>query len=167
MPIHGEYRHLKRHIDVAVECGVRSSGCFLLQDGEPLIMDRDGAHRGAKVESGKTVWDGRALEDESLLHERETLARSGTVAAMVVVDQRSGEILAGPELISRGFISGDGLSEHMTRAREELRRSLEGRLTGHRHQERELKDEVVRALRAYFAEEVGRTPVILPWVVEL
>jgi ribonuclease J len=167
VPIHGEYRHLKRHIDVAVECGVRPSGCFLLQDGDPLIMDRDGAHRGAKVQSGRTAWDGRALEDESLLYEREVLARSGTVAAMVVVDQRSGEILAGPELISRGFISSDGLSEHMTRAREELRRSLEGRLTGHRHQERELKDEVVRALRAYFAEEVGRTPVILPWVVEL
>ena len=56
----------------------------------------------------------------------------------------------------------------MTRAREELRRSLEERLaSGHRRQERELKDEVVRALRAYFVEEVGRTPVIFPWVVEL
>ena len=86
---------------------------------------------------------------------------------MVVVDRRSGEILAGPDLISRGFLSGNGASEHMTRAREELRRSLQERLAGHRRQERELKDEVVRTLRAYFAEEVGRTPVILPWVVEL
>jgi ribonuclease J len=167
VPIHGEYRHLKRHIDVAVECGVRQGACFLLQDGEPLMLDRDGAHRGAKVESGRTLWDGQALETESLLYERQALARSGTVTAMVVVDHRSGQILAGPDLLSRGFISADGASEHMQRAREELRRSLEGTLAGHRRPERELKDEVVRALRAYFAEEVGRTPVILPWVVEL
>jgi ribonuclease J len=167
VPIHGEYRHLKRHIDVAVECGVRQGACFLLQDGEPLILDRDGAHRGAKVESGRTLWDGQALETESLLYERQALARSGTVTAMVVVDHRSGQILAGPDLLSRGFISADGAAEHMQRAREELRRSLEGTLAGHRRPERELKDEVVRALRAYFAEEVGRTPVILPWVVEL
>jgi len=167
VPIHGEYRHLKRHIDVAVECGVRQGACFLLQDGEPLLIDRDGAHRSAKVESGRRLWDGQALESESLLYERQALARSGTVSAMVVVDQRSGKILAGPDLVSRGFISADGAAEHMTRAREELRRSLEGTLAGHRRQDRELKDEVVRALRAYFAEEVGRTPVILPWVVEL
>ena len=119
------------------------------------------------MESGRTLWDGQALEDESLLYERQVLARSGTVVAMVVVDRRNGEILAGPDLISRGFLSGNGASEHMTRAREELRRSLQERLAGHRRQERELKDEVVRTLRAYFAEEVGRTPVILPWVVEL
>ena len=168
VPIHGEYRHLKRHIDVAIECGVSGRGCYLLQDGEPLVIDQNGAHRAAKVESGRTLWDGQALEEESLLYERQALARSGTVAAMVVVDRRSGAILAGPDLISRGFLSGDGSSEHMTRAREELRRSLEERLaTGHRRQERELKDEVVRALRAYFVEEVGRTPVIFPWVVEL
>jgi ribonuclease J len=167
VPIHGEYRHLKRHIDVALECGLPARGCFLLQDGEPLTIDAAGAHRGAKVESGRTLWDGQAIEPEALLFERQALARSGTVAVMLVVDRRSGEILAGPDLVSRGFISGDGYSEHLMRAREELRRSLEERLAGHRRPERELKEEVVRTLRAYFAEEVGRTPVILPWVAEL
>ena len=167
VPIHGEYRHLKRHMDVAIECGVPAHRCFLLQDGESLAIEPDGARRGAKVQSGRTLWDGQALEAEDLLFERQALARSGTVAAMVVIDQRRGEILAGPDLISRGFISGNGSSEHLNRAREELRRSLEERLAGHRRQGRELKEEVVRALRAYFAEEVGRTPVILPWVVEL
>jgi ribonuclease J len=167
VPIHGEYRHLKRHVDLAIECGVQSKSCFLLQDGEPLTIDRGGAWRGVRVENGRTVWDGQGLEPEALLHEREALARAGTVAVMLVVDSRSGEILAGPDLVSRGFISGDGSSEHMARARAELRRSLESRPAGHRRPERELKDEVVRALRAYFAEEVGRTPVILPWVAEL
>ena len=167
VPIHGEYRHLKRHIDVAIESGMQPRACFLLQDGDPLTIDRSGAFLGARVESGRTLWDGQALEPEALLYERQALARSGTVAAMMVVDARSGEILAGPDLISRGFLSGDGSSEHMARARAELRRSLEGRSTGHRRPERELKEEVVRALRAYFAEEVGRTPVIIPWVAEL
>jgi ribonuclease J len=167
VPIHGEYRHLKRHIDVAIECGVRPQSCFLLLDGDTLMLDRTGAWRGTKAHSGRTLWDGQALEAEELLYERQALARSGTVAVMLVVDQRSGEILAGPDLVSRGFLSGDGSSEHMARARAELRRSLEQRLTGRRQPERELKEEVVRALRAYFAEEVGRTPVILPWVAEL
>ncbi len=167
VPIHGEYRHLKRHIDLAVECGLAPQSCFLLQDGEPLIIDRANAWRGAAVESGRTLWDGQALEPQALLYERAALARSGTVAVMLVVDHRSGEILAGPDLISRGFLSGDGSSQHMLRAREELRRTLDERLAGHRRPDRELKDEVVRALRAYFAEEVGRTPVILPWVAEL
>ncbi len=166
VPIHGEYRHLKRHIDVAVECGVRSNNCFLLQDGEPLTIDGNGAFRDARVESGRTLWDGQALEPEELLYERQALARSGAVAVMLVVDHRSGEVLAGPDLISRGFVTGDGSSTHMVRARDELRRSLAGGLA-YRRPERELKEEVVRALRAYFAEEVGRTPVILPWVAEL
>jgi ribonuclease J len=166
VPIHGEYRHLKRHIDVAVQCGVRSNNCFLLQNGEPLTIDAKGAFRNAKVESGRTLWDGQALEPEALLYERQALAQSGAVAVMLVVDHRSGELLAGPDLISRGFVSGDGSSDHMARARDELRRSLAGGLA-YRRPERELKEEVVRALRAYFAEEVGRTPVILPWVAEL
>jgi ribonuclease J len=166
VPIHGEYRHLKRHIDVAIECGVRAQNCFLLQNGEPLTIDAKGAFRNAKVESGRTLWDGQELEPEALMYERQALARSGAVAVMLVVDQRSGEVLAGPDLISRGFVSGDGTSDHIARARDELRRTLAGGLA-YRRPERELKEEVVRALRAYFAEEVGRTPVILPWVAEL
>ncbi len=94
-------------------------------------------------------------------------AGEGTVMAVMVVSRASGEILAGPDLVSRGLVSGDGASPHIALARAELRRRLERAAAGVGWNERRLKDEVVRALGRYFSQELGRRPMVVPWVMEV
>jgi ribonuclease J len=166
-PIHGEYRHLARHFTLAIECGVDERDCFLLEDGDTLVLDEKGARRGRCVEAGRVMIDGGGEGDASLVGERRVLAHDGTVTAVLVVSRETGAIVAGPDLVSRGLISGDGTSEHARRARDELRARLIALGGPYRAHEVQLKDEVVRTVRRYFSEELGKRPLVIPHVVEV
>lgn len=166
LPVHGEYRHLKRHIRLATSAGIPAENCFLLQDGEPLELRPGSARRGAPVPVGRLFSDGTSLEPEELLRERERLAFSGVVTAAVVLERGSGELLVGPELLARGFLADEQATLHLRRAREKIRVALADR-PPRRWGVNETKDDINRALRSYFAQEVGHQPVIMPWVVEL
>jgi ribonuclease J len=167
VPIHGEYRHLSRHLALAIECGVPERNCFLLEDGDTLVLDGSGAHCGASVPAGRAIIEGDERGDPALLGERRVLAREGAVTAILVVSAKTGAIVAGPDLVSRGLVSGDGTSEHMKRAREELAARLHLVGPPFRPGEIALKEEVVRAVRRYFMDEVGRRPLVIPHIVEV
>ncbi|MEA2648637.1 MAG: ribonuclease, partial [Candidatus Binataceae bacterium] len=167
VPIHGEYRHLKRHQALAAEAGVAAANCFLLEDGDSLIMEDGAVRRGRAVTAGRIVADGEGLGDPGLLRERRALAHDGTVIAIVAISARNGKIVAGPELLSRGVVSGDGTSPHIARARTELAmrvRSLSGAV---RDDPERLKDEMVRTLRRYFGDTINKRPIIVPYVMEV
>jgi ribonuclease J len=167
VPIHGEYRHLKRHQALAAEAGVAASNCFLLEDGDSLIMEDGALRRGRAVTAGRIVADGEGLGDPGLLRERRALAHDGTVIAIVAISARNGKIVAGPDLLSRGVVSGDGTSPHIARARTELAmrvRSLSGAV---RDDPERLKDEMVRTLRRYFGDTINKRPIIVPYVMEV
>jgi ribonuclease J len=167
VPIHGEYRHLSRHVALAIECGIAERNCFLLEDGDTLVLDRSGAHCGATVAAGRTMIEGGEPGDPALVGERRVLAHEGAVTAILVVSSKTGAIVAGPDLVSRGLVSGDGTSEHMKRAREELAARLHQVGPPFRSGEIALKEEVVRAVRRYFVDEVGRRPLVIPHIVEV
>ncbi|MHB8383764.1 MAG: ribonuclease J [Candidatus Binataceae bacterium] len=167
VPIHGEYRHLSRHVTLAIETGVPERNCFLLEDGDTLILDATGAHRGRAVEAGRVVIEGGEPGDPALVGERRILARDGTVTAVLVVSAKTGKVVAGPNLVSRGLVSGDGTSEHMRRAHEELAARLalfRGPMSAG---EVTLKDEVTRAVRRYFSDELDKRPLVIPLIVEV
>jgi ribonuclease J len=167
VPIHGEYRHLSRHVTLAIESGVPERNCFLLEDGDTLILDSAGAHRGRAVEAGRVVIEGGEPGDPALLGERRILARDGTVTAVLVVSAKTGKVVAGPNLVSRGLVSGDGTSEHMRRAREELAARLALYRGPMSAGEITLKDEVTRAVRRYFSDELDKRPLVIPLIVEV
>ncbi len=167
VPIHGEYRHLSRHAALAIEAGVPERNCFVLEDGETLILDGAGAHRGRAVEAGRVVIEGGEPGDPALLGERRILARDGTVTAVLVVSAKTGKVVAGPNLVSRGLVSGDGTSEHMRRAREELAARLALYRGPMSAGEITLKDEVTRAVRRYFSDELDKRPLVIPLIVEV
>ncbi len=167
VPIHGEYRHLSRHAALAIEAGVPERSCFVLEDGDTLILDAAGAHRGRAVEAGRVVIEGGEPGDPALLGERRILARDGTVTAVLVVSAKTGKVVAGPNLVSRGLVSGDGTSEHMRRAREELAARLALYRGPMSAGEITLKDEVTRAVRRYFSDELDKRPLVIPLIVEV
>src|SRR5581483_1078022 len=120
VPTHGEYRHLRRHLALAVEAGIPEANCFLLENGEPLVLNGAGAHRARAVEAGRVLIEDGEFGDPALLDERRALGRDGTVFAVLAVSSKSGALVAGPELVSRGIVVGDGTSVHMRRARAQL-----------------------------------------------
>ncbi len=167
VPIHGEFRHLARHVALAIEAGVPERNCLLLEDGDSLVLDGAGVRRGRTVTAGRVMMEGTDVGDPALVGERRILAHEGTVTAVLVVSSRTGKIVAGPDLISRGLVSGDGTSEHMRRARNELSARLSAFGGPLKANEAALREEVVRTIRRYFNEELGRRPIVVPYIVEV
>lgn len=167
VPIHGEYRHLVLHRELAIKNGIAERNCFLLEDGDTLVMNAGEIRRGNSVAAGRMVEDGEALGAPSLIRERRLLAREGTVIAIVAVSIRTGKIVAGPHLLSRGVVSGDGTSSHMSRARNEIVERLRVLDEYGRSDGAQIRDEMVRALRRYFSSSIGKRPIILPYVMEV
>jgi ribonuclease J len=168
VPIHGEYRHLVLHRALALETGIAERNGFLLENGETLVMTGDGeVRRGSSVPAGRIAEDGEELGDPGLIRERRILAQEGTLVVVVAISSRTGKIVAGPELISRGLVSGDGTSSHMTRARAELIERLRLFESYGDGDSIQLRDEMVRALRRYFSSSIRKRPIIVPYVMEV
>jgi ribonuclease J len=168
IPIHGEYRHLSRHLALAIAAGIPERNCFLLEDGDSIVLGSAvDARRGPTVEAGRVMLEGADDGDPAVVGERRVLARDGTVTAVVVLSAKTGRIIAGPDLLSRGLVSGDGTSAHMRRAKEELTRRLSALDGPLRANEPRLKEEIVRAIRRYFSDELGKRPLVIPYVTEV
>jgi len=167
VPIHGEYRHLKRHQALAIEAGVPEAKSFLLADGDSIILEDGEIRRGRAVTAGRIVADGEGLGDPALLRERRALAHDGTVIAIVAISARNGKLVAGPDLLSRGVVSGDGSSPHIARARSELALRMRSLSAAVRDDPERLKGEMVRTLRRYFGDAINKRPIIVPYVMEV
>jgi ribonuclease J len=167
VPIHGEYRHLSRHVALAVEAGIPERNCFLLEDGDSLVLTGADAYRSRKAHTGRILMEAGEPEDLALIGERRNLAHDGTVIAVVAVSASSGTIVGGPDIFSRGFVSGNGTSAHLRRGKEEVKQRLEAIPRPYHPDDARIKEEVVRTLRHYFNHNVGKRPFIMVHVMEV
>ena len=168
VPVHGEYRHLVRHIALAREVGIPAERCHLLEDGDVLELDGDTARRGARVTAGRVFVDGKGVGDveDEVLRDRRHLSEDGLVLAVLAIHQQSGDIVAGPDLVSRGVVAEEASPEVLEPARDAVLEALAAINPESRTDPAEVKEEVRRALRRYF-KRFERRPVILPFVVEM
>jgi ribonuclease J len=168
VPVHGEYRHLVRHLQLAREVGVPADGCHLLEDGDVLEIRSDGAERGERVPAGRVFVDGKGIGEvgDVVLRDRRHLSEDGLVLAVLAIAQQSGDIVAGPDLVSRGVVADDVSPEVFEGARSMVLDALEAINPESRTDPAEVKEEVRKALRRYF-KRLDRWPVILPFVLEM
>ncbi|HJQ82764.1 MAG TPA: ribonuclease J [Candidatus Binatia bacterium] len=168
VPVHGEYRHLVRHLSLASEVGIPADGRHLLEDGDVLEIDAAGARQGERVTAGRVFVDGKGIGDvgDVVLRDRRHLSQDGLVLAVLAVHQQSGEIVAGPDLVSRGVVGEEAGPEVLDAARGAVLEALEAINPESRTDPLEVKEEVYRALRRYF-KRLDRRPVILPFVLEM
>jgi ribonuclease J len=168
VPVHGEYRHLVRHVRLATEVGIPAERCHLLEDGDVLEIDAAGAHRGERVTAGRVFVDGKGIGEvgDVVLRDRRHLSQDGLVLAVLAVHQQSGEIVAGPDLVSRGVVGEEAGPEVLDAARGAVLEALAAVNPESRTDPVEVKEEVYRALRRYF-KRLDRRPVILPFVMEM
>jgi ribonuclease J len=168
VPVHGEYRHLVRHQRLAMEVGIPAAGCHLLEDGDVLELDDAGARRAERVTAGRVFVDGKGVGDveDVVLRDRRHLSEDGLVLAVLAIHQRSGEIVAGPDLVSRGVVGEETNPEVLEAARGAVMEALAALNPESRTDPAEVKEEVRRALRRYF-KRFERRPVIVPVVMEM
>jgi ribonuclease J len=168
VPVHGEYRHLVRHNLLAAEVGVRPAHCHLLEDGDVLELDAHGARRAGQVTAGRVFVDGKGIGDvhDIVLRDRRHLSEGGLVLAVLGLAQHSGELVAGPELMTRGVTGEETGTEVMEGARAEVLAALDAMDAESRTDAGEVQNEVRRALRRHF-RRFDRRPVILPFVIEM
>jgi ribonuclease J len=167
VPVHGEYRHLVRHAALAAEMGIVDT--FVLEDGNVLEIDAAGARQAESITSGRVFVDGKGVGDvgDVVLRDRRHLSDGGLVLAILAVNQHTGDIISGPDLISRGFVFEDDSQPYFDRAKEVVLEALAALAPESRTVISEVKEEMRKTLRRYFKRTLERRPVILPVVMEL
>ncbi len=131
MPIHGEFHHLVRNADIAVETGIPRENVFVIDNGDVLEFDSRGGRKGARVPAGKIMIDGTGVGDVEgvVLRDRLAMASDGIFVIVATVARGSGKLITSPDIISRGFIYMKENEELVNRARAEVRQMFERRNT--------------------------------------
>lgn len=166
VPVHGEYRFLARHCALAREVGVDPNNVFLVEDGNVLEIDADEARLAGSVPAGRVFVDGLAGIEEEVLRDRRHVANDGLVVAVVGLEQQTGALLSGPDLLSRGFLpstNGEGYPD----AKDAVRVALDELPAESCTDVGVVKEQVRLALRRHFRKTLGRRPVVLPFVMEM
>lgn len=168
VPIHGEYRHLVRHVKTAHEVGIPDSACHLITDGEVLQFEGGRAFVNGQVPSGRVYVDRRGGPDvpELVLRERALIAETGIVTAVVVIDRGTGAVVRGPEITARGTAVPDE-EALLADVRREVHSALDALTPVLRADPGMVQEEVRRAVRRAYKRRTERKPVVLPLVIEL
>ena len=169
MPVHGEYRHLHRHASLGKIMGVKEENIFIMENGRVLEFDETGARLSGMVPSGNVLVDGLGVGDVGniVLRDRKHLSSNGLIIAVVAIDAASSEIMSGPDIISRGFVYVRESEDLMEGAREVTLNSIEASLSSGASDWTALKNSMRSALGDYVYEQTGRSPMILPVIMEI
>lgn len=169
MPVHGEYRHLMTHAKLAESLGMPRSSLFVLENGQILEMDKDKAALAGKVTAGKILVDGLGVGDVGniVLRDRRQLAQDGIIIVVVTINKDVLEIVAGPDLVSRGFVYVRESEQLMEDAREKVREALEICMKKGLTEWAMIKAQVREKLSRHLYEKTGRRPMILPIIMEV
>jgi len=167
VPIHGEYRHLVKHGQLAVETGMAEKNILLTENGTSLVFQEGEASIGERVPSGRVLVDGKGVGDvdEVVLRDRRRLSADGVVIVLLAVDEQTGEVTYGPDIVSKGFVfegQGAGILEEAKAAVLQVIQSIENRT----HMEwTEVATEMKRNLKRLFQNRMDRRPLILPIIL--
>lgn len=169
MPVHGEYRHLKHHSDLAKKLGMEEANIFILETGQVLEFSENGAAVAGRVPTGTVFVDGIGVGDVGnvVLRDRRNLAQDGMLTIVVAIEKESYNIIAGPDIITRGFIyvkeSEVLINEVKEIARKEVENCLENKIV----EWYVLKSNMKKVLENFLYEKTKRRPSIFPIIVEV
>lgn len=167
IPLHGEYRNLMQHAHLAESMGVPRNHIVVVEDGDCVELTPENCEIVDQVPSGRIMVDGKLMDEleDIVLRDRQQLAQDGMVIPIIVMDSQNGQLVAGPDIISRGFVYMDESEELMDEAKEVIRDVL-GAMNQEELSEIENVQEEIRAnLRRFFRRLTDRHPIILPMVM--
>ncbi len=169
IPIHGEYRMLRQHANLAESVGVQKEDIFIIDNGDTVEIQNGVARKGSKVQSGNILIDGLGVGDVGniVLRDRKLLSQDGILVVVVTLSKQDGNILSGPDIISRGFVyvrESEGLLDEANRI---VTNTLNKLMNENVNEWASLKTHVKDALGRFLYEQTRRRPMILPIIMEV
>ena len=167
IPVHGDYRHLKRHVELAVATGVPEK-VILLEDGDVLSVDRETAQKTGKVTTGRVCIDNNSTADvvgDTVIRDRKHLGEDGVFLPIIAINKRTGQVEGQPEITTRGFAADD--PELLRNARDIVARTLEQSSAEERKDHGIMKDKIRGDLKRFLQKNANRRPLIMPIILEI
>lgn len=169
MPVHGEYRHLKQHANLAKKLGMSGENIFIMDIGKVLELTNDSAKISGSVAAGKVMVDGLGVGDVGniVLRDRKHLSQDGLIVIVITIDGDSGAVVAGPDIISRGFVYVRESEDLMEKVREVTKSALQKCEEKKKNDWASKKNIIKDDLRDFLYEKTKRKPMILPIIMEV
>ncbi len=169
IPVHGEYKHLAKHRELALMMGIPSKNIFMLENGKSLELSKNEGKITGTVPSGKILVDGLGVGDVGniVLRDRKHLAEDGLIVVVLSMDHENGVVVAGPDIISRGFVyvrESEDLMEEMRQTAEDI---IDECVMHHIVDWTTLKARLKNELGSYIFTKTKRKPMILPIIMDV
>ena len=169
MPVHGEYRHLKHHAKLAMELGIAKENIIIAETGDVIEFNTKSGMINGSVQSGNILVDGLGVGDVGniVLRDRKHLSENGLIIAVITIDKNTGDIISGPDIVSRGFIyvreNVDLIDESKKIVNIALNKCRDGNIKDWSSIKTMIKDD----LNNFIYEKIKRSPMILPIIMEV
>ena len=169
IPVHGEYRHLRAHATIAQELGFQKENIFILSSGNVLELDDSGAAITGQVPVGSILVDGLGVGDVGniVLRDRQHLAEDGIIIVVMTLESGSGQVLAGPDIVSRGFVYVRGSESLMDEAKKLLDGTMDYCMGKNITDWGRIKTEIKDQLGEFVWKKTKRRPMIMPIIMEV
>ena len=169
MPVHGEYRFLKQHGELAVSVGTPKENVFIMENGRTLELSSDSAKMTTQVPSGIVLVDGLGVGDVGniVLRDRQSLSENGMIIVVIALDRRTAKVVSGPDIVTRGFVYVRENELLMDEIKEVAKEELEKCDRENIREWSTIKNNVREQISHYVYSKTKRQPMILPILMDI
>ena len=169
MPFHGDYRMLKRHANIGIECGIPKENTFVLKNGDSLSLVDHKITRSESMPGDDIYVDGNRIGEigSAVLKDRQMMARDGILVVIINVDMKKHELLIKPNITTRGFILINENEDLLKKIEEKANSILKKELSDKRSTFASIKSNLTTELYTYIVKLTGRNPIILPIIIDI
>ena len=168
MPFHGEYRMLKKHTDIAVDCGIPRENTFVLNNGDVLSLKKGKITKSNSIQAGDIYVDGNRIGEISnaVMRDRKIMSSDGIVVVIANIDTDENKLLGNPNITTRGFVLVNDNIELLKELEEISKKAIISKIQKHVNYN-EVKLEIINSLSSSIFEKTGRRPIILPVIMDI
>ena len=168
MPFHGEYRMLKKHADIAIDCGIPKQNTFILENGDVLSIKKGKIKKAGKIPAGDTYVDGNRIGDigSAVIRDRKVMANDGIIVVIANINMKKSELLGKVNITTRGFVQVNENEELLKSIESLAKKTILEKLTKFNNFS-DIKTDVLNVLSNYAYEKTGRKPIILPVIMDI
>lgn len=169
MPMHGEYRMLKSHASLAEECGIPLDRSFIMQNGDSLILDNNGVHRGQPVTAGDVYVDGSRIGEVGsvVIKDRKLMSKDGILITILNINPLTRRLLIKPNITTRGFVLVNENAELINQIERKTTEVVNKFLNENSYSYTDLKNQIILELHPFINNLTGRRPIVLPVIMEV
>ena len=169
MPMHGEYRMLKKQAETATLCGVKAENTFVLQNGDTLVLDKSGVHRGPSIQVGDVYVDGSRIGDigSVVIKDRKLMSRDGILVTILNINPFTKKLLIKPNVTTRGFVLVNENIELISAIERKISDVVNSYLRNNDYNYVDLRNTIILELHTFINNLTGRRPTIIPVIMEI